>query len=141
MRPNKASETDTPRAPMETQQPNPINEMKAKINAKQRRSCYMARSQLIHQQIIEHFSQIAIEKLNLPSTIWESTLLLIRHKLQQEEEHLAQHTVKTEQTWRCLKACSANPGYASRSRAMDEEAILSTSSYLTVRTTEVWKSM
>lgn len=106
----------------------------------------------LHQQIIEEFSGITDQELNLPSTFWEDTRFPIRHRLQRYEAHFVQHTVQIDKT---LEAIGLAPGeskrllrriYAALAEAegmmigatkMDESAILATASSIAERTREI----
>jgi len=51
-----------------------------------------------HPRILEEFSTITEEELDLPSTFWEETRFPIRHRLHRYEAHYAQHTVQMDKT-------------------------------------------
>ena len=51
-----------------------------------------------HLAVIEEFSKISDQELELPSTFWEETRFPIRHRLHRYEAHLAQHTVQIDKT-------------------------------------------
>ena len=52
----------------------------------------------LHSQIIDEFSRITDEELDLPSTFWEETRFPIRHRLHRYEAHFVQHTVQIDKT-------------------------------------------
>lgn len=52
----------------------------------------------IHPKIIQEFSSIADNELELPSTFWEETRFPIRHRLHRYEAHFIQHTVQIDKT-------------------------------------------
>ena len=51
-----------------------------------------------HPAIIEEFSKITDQELDLPSTFWEETRFPIRHRLHRYEAHFVQHTVQIDKT-------------------------------------------
>lgn len=51
-----------------------------------------------HPKIIQEFSSIADNELELPSTFWEETRFPIRHRLHRYEAHFIQHTVQIDKT-------------------------------------------
>ncbi len=105
-----------------------------------------------HPAIIEEFSIITDQELNLPSTFWEETRFPIRHRLHRYEAHFAQHTVQIDKT---LVAIGQPPSeskrllrriYAALAEAeglmigiekMDETAILATASSISEKTKEI----
>ena len=58
----------------------------------------VAYQQGLHRALIEEFSTITDEELDLPSTFWEETRFPIRHRLHRYEAHFAQHTVQIDKT-------------------------------------------
>jgi hypothetical protein len=52
----------------------------------------------LHERIIEEFSRITDQELDLPSTFWEETRFPIRHRLHRYEAHFVQHTVQIDKT-------------------------------------------
>ncbi len=64
-----------------------------------------------HPAIIQEFSTIADNELELPSTFWEDTRFPIRHRLHRYEAHFIQHTVQIDKT---LHATNQSPGEAKR---------------------------
>ncbi|MGZ9234219.1 MAG: DinB family protein, partial [Anaerolineales bacterium] len=106
----------------------------------------------LHQQIMEEFSTITDQELELPSTFWEETRFPIRHRLHRYEAHFVQHTVQIDKT---LVAIGQEPTeskrllrkiYAALAEAeglmigaekMDEAAILATASSISDRTKEI----
>jgi len=52
----------------------------------------------LHPAIIEEFSKISDQELDLPSTFWEETRFPIKHRLHRYEAHFAQHTVQIDKT-------------------------------------------
>ncbi|MBK8821277.1 MAG: DinB family protein [Anaerolineales bacterium] len=64
-----------------------------------------------HPAIIQEFSTIANNELELPSTFWEDTRFPIRHRLHRYEAHFIQHTVQIDKT---LHATNQSPGEAKR---------------------------
>lgn len=105
-----------------------------------------------HPAIIDGFSHITDEELDLPSTFWEETRFPIRHRLHRYEAHYAQHTIQIDKT---LVAIGQAPNeskrllrkiYAALAEAegtmiglekTDETAILATVSSISERTTEI----
>lgn len=51
-----------------------------------------------HPRIIQEFSTITEDELDLPSTFWEKTRFPIRHRLHRYEAHYAQHTIQMDKT-------------------------------------------
>ncbi len=51
-----------------------------------------------HPKIIQEFSDITADELELPSTFWEETRFPIRHRLHRYEAHFIQHTVQIDKT-------------------------------------------
>jgi hypothetical protein len=112
----------------------------------------MACDRALHQQIIEEFSKITDQELDLPSTFWEETRFPIRHRLHRYEAHFVQHTVQIDKT---LVAIGQTPSeskrllrkiYAALAEAegwmigienIDEAAILATASSILERTKEI----
>lgn len=58
----------------------------------------VAYHQGLHRSIIEEFSRITDQELELPSTFWEETRFPIRHRLHRYEAHFVQHTVQIDKT-------------------------------------------
>jgi hypothetical protein len=52
----------------------------------------------LHARILEEFSLITEDELDLPCTFWEETRFPIRHRLHRFEAHLCQHTVQIDKT-------------------------------------------
>ena len=52
----------------------------------------------LHARMLEEFSLITEDELELPSTFWEQTRFPIRHRLHRFEAHLAQHTVQIDKS-------------------------------------------
>ena len=105
-----------------------------------------------HAEIINEFSRISEEELDLPSTFWEETRFPIRHRLQRYEAHFTQHTIQIDKT---LAAIGQAPSeskrlirklYAALAEAegmmigaekMDDTAIRATASSISERTREI----
>ncbi len=51
-----------------------------------------------HPKIVQEFSIITDNELELPSTFWEETRFPIRHRLHRYEAHFVQHTVQIDKT-------------------------------------------
>jgi len=51
-----------------------------------------------HPKIVQEFSSIKDNELELPSTFWEETRFPIRHRLHRYEAHFIQHTVQIDKT-------------------------------------------
>jgi len=106
----------------------------------------------LHPTIVEEFSKITDQELDLPSAFWEETRFPIRHRLHRYEAHFTQHTVQIDKT---LVAIGQAPGeskrllrkiYAALAEAegtmigaekMDETVILATASSISERTKEI----
>jgi hypothetical protein len=105
-----------------------------------------------HPAILEEFSRLTDEELDLPSTMWEETRFPIRHRLHRYEAHYAQHTVQIDKT---LVAIGGAPSESKRlirkifgalaeveglligAEKMDDTAILATASSIAERTREI----
>lgn len=105
-----------------------------------------------HAEIIQDFSRISAEELDLPSTFWEETRFPIRHRLHRYEAHFSQHTIQIDKT---LAAIGQAPSeskrlirklYAALAEAeglmigmqkMDDTAIRASVSSISERTTEI----
>ena len=106
----------------------------------------------LHRAIIEEFSNITNEELELPSTFWEETRFPIKHRLHRYEAHFAQHTIQIDKTLVALGQASNESKrllrkiYAALAEAegmmigvekTDETAILATVSLILERTREL----
>jgi hypothetical protein len=105
-----------------------------------------------HSAILEEFSKITDDELDLPSTFWEETRFPIRHRLHRYEAHHVQHTIQID---KALVAIGRAPNESSRlirkvyaalaevegmligAQKMDDTAILATASSITERTREI----
>ncbi|HEX9385594.1 MAG TPA: DinB family protein, partial [Anaerolineales bacterium] len=103
----------------------------------------------LHPAIIEEFSKVTDQELDLPSTFWEETRFPIKHRLHRYEAHFVQHTVQIDKT---LAAIGLAPSeskrllrkiYAALAEAegmmigaeeMNDTAILATASSISERT-------
>jgi len=65
----------------------------------------------LHSKIIEQFSTITDQELDLPSTFWEETRFPIKHRLHRYEAHLVQHTVQID---KALVAIGQSPSESKR---------------------------
>lgn len=52
----------------------------------------------LHPIIVEEFSEISDQELELPSTFWEETRFPIQHRLHRYEAHFVQHTIQIDKT-------------------------------------------
>jgi DinB family protein len=52
----------------------------------------------LHNRIVQEFSNITDQELDLPSTFWEETRFPIRHRLHRYEAHFTQHTIQIDKT-------------------------------------------
>lgn len=106
----------------------------------------------LHQVIVDEFSNITDQELDLPSTFWEETRFPIRHRLHRYEAHFTQHTVQIDKTLvaigqvpseskRLLRkiyaALAEAEGWMIAAEKMDETAILGTASSISARTEEI----
>lgn len=106
----------------------------------------------LHLQIVDEFSAITQDELNLPSTFWEATRFPIRHRLHRYEAHFAQHTVQIDKTLIALGQAPTESKrllrkiYAALAEAeglmigvekVDEAATLAAASSLVERTKEI----
>jgi len=106
----------------------------------------------LHSTILDEFSKITNEELELPSTFWEETRFPIQHRLHRYEAHFVQHTIQIDKT---LMAIGQAPSeskrlirkiYAALAEAegimigaekMDDTAVLTTASSIMERTMEI----
>jgi len=106
----------------------------------------------LHATILDEFSKITTEELDLPSTFWEETRFPIQHRLHRYEAHFVQHTIQIDKT---LAAIGQAPGESKRlirkiyaafaeaegtligAEKMDEPAILTTAASIIERTKEI----
>jgi hypothetical protein len=106
----------------------------------------------LHTRIIEEFSSITDQELDLPSTYWEETRFPIHHRLHRYEAHFTQHTIQIDKT---LMAIGQAPSESKRllrkiyaalaevesqmigAEKMDDTTILAAASSLTERTKEI----
>jgi hypothetical protein len=107
-----------------------------------------------HQRIVQEFSNITDQELDLPSTFWEETRFPIQHRLHRYEAHFVQHTIQIDKT---LIAIGKAPSeaqrlirkiYAALAEAeglmigvekIDDTAILATASSIQERTKDIEK--
>jgi len=102
-----------------------------------------------HPAIIENFSKITDEGLDLPSTFWEETRFPIKHRLHRYEAHFAQHTIQIDKTLvaigqapseskrllrKTFAALAEAEGMMIGAEKMDDAAILATASSISERT-------
>jgi hypothetical protein len=52
----------------------------------------------LHEGILEEFSSVTDQELELPSTFWEDTRFPIQHRLHRYEAHFVQHTIQIDKT-------------------------------------------
>jgi len=105
-----------------------------------------------HERIIEEFSNITDQELDLPSTYWEETRFPIRHRLHRYEAHFVQHTVQIDKTLVAIEqppteskrllrkifaALAEAEGRMIGVENMDEAGILGTASSISERTREI----
>ncbi len=65
----------------------------------------------LHKVIVDEFTSITDEELDLPATFWEETRFPIRHRLHRYEAHFVQHTVQIDKT---LNAIGQPPSESKR---------------------------
>lgn len=112
----------------------------------------LAYHRALHTAIIEEFSHISDQELDLPSTFWEETRFPIQHRLHRYEAHFAQHTVQID---KALVAIGQSPTESKRllrkihaalaevdgimigTEKIDDAALLATASSITERTREI----
>jgi hypothetical protein len=112
----------------------------------------VAYDRALHQQIIEDFSTITDQELDLPATFWEETRFPLRHRLHRYEAHFVQHTVQIDkalvaiglaptESRRLLRkvyaALAEVEGWMIGIENMDEAAILATASSISEQTKEI----
>jgi len=106
----------------------------------------------LHQRIVDEFSNITDQELDLNSTFWEATRFPIQHRLHRYEAHFMQHTIQVDKT---LVAIGKPPTEAQRlirkiyaalaeaegqmigAEKMDDAAIKATASSISERTNEI----
>lgn len=106
----------------------------------------------LHSVIVDEFSQMSDQELDLPSTFWEETRFPIMHRLHRYEAHFVQHTIQIDKTLdaigqapteskRLLRkvyaALAEAEGLMIGAKNMDEAAILATASSISERTKEI----
>lgn len=106
----------------------------------------------LHSQIVDEFSTITDEELELPSTFWEETRFPIRHRLHRYEAHFAQHTIQIDKTLAALGQAPSESNQLLRKiydalaevegmmigmENIDETAVLQTASSISERTKEI----
>jgi hypothetical protein len=105
-----------------------------------------------HPVIVQEFSTITDQELDLPSTFWEETRFPIKHRLHRYEAHLAQHTIQIDKTLvaigqapseskrllrKIFAALAEAEGMMIGAEKMDEAAILAAASSISARTKEI----
>jgi hypothetical protein len=65
----------------------------------------------LHPKLVQEFSVITSDELELPSAMWEETRFPIRHRLHRYEAHFIQHTVQIDKT---LVAIGQSPSETKR---------------------------
>lgn len=106
----------------------------------------------LHFRIIDEFSNITNEELDLPAAFWEETRFPIRHRLHRYEAHVAQHTVQIDKTLvsigqppteskrllrKIFAALAEAEGMMIGTQIMNDAAILATASSISERTKEI----
>ena len=106
----------------------------------------------LHSKILDEFSNITDEELDLPSSFWEETRFPIRHRLHRYEAHFVQHTIQIEKTLiaigrvpneskrlirKIYAALAEAEGMLIGAEKMDDTAILVTVSSIAERTREI----
>ena len=108
----------------------------------------------LHQHIVNEFSSITDQELDLPSTFWEETRFPIQHRLHRYEAHFMQHTIQIDkalvaigkpptETQRLIRkiyaALAEAEGQTIGAEKMDDTAIVATASSISERTNEIAK--
>jgi hypothetical protein len=106
----------------------------------------------LHRGIVEEFSQLTDQELELPSTFWEETRFPIRHRLHRYEAHFVQHTIQIDKTLMAIgqapsesklllrkiyAALAEVEGVLIGADKIDDAAILATTSSISERTKEI----
>ncbi len=106
----------------------------------------------LHLAIIQEFSGITNQELDLPSTLWEETRFPLRHRLHRYEAHFAQHTVQIDKTLiaigqapseskqllrRIYVALAEAEGYIIGTQKTDESTIHAVASSISERVSEI----
>jgi hypothetical protein len=106
----------------------------------------------LHRGILEEFSQITDQELEMPSTFWEETRFPIRHRLHRYEAHFVQHTIQIDKTImaigqiptesklllrRIYAALAEAEGMLIGAGKMDDTATLAAASSISERTKEI----
>jgi len=107
-----------------------------------------------HARIVQEFSNITNNELDLPASMWEETRFPIQHRLHRYEAHFVQHTIQIDKT---LVAIGQSPSEAKRlvrriyaalaeaegqmigAEKIDDTIILATASSIQERTKEIEK--
>ena len=112
----------------------------------------LAYHQELHPAIIEDFSRITDQELDLPSTFWEDTRFPIQHRLHRYEAHFTQHTIQIDKTLvaigqpptesrrlirKVFAALAEAEGMMIGMQKMDDTAILAAASSISERTKEI----
>lgn len=105
-----------------------------------------------HQRIIEEFSNLTDQELDLPSTFWEATPFPIQHRLHRYEAHFVQHIIQIDKTLvaighapseakrliqKIYAALAEAEGWLIGAEKMDDTAALATASSIMERTTAI----
>ncbi len=106
----------------------------------------------LHREIIEEFSKITDQELDLPSTFWEETRFPISHRLHRYEAHFVQHTIQIDKSLvaigqapteskrllrKVFAALAEAEGVMIGSEKIDDAAILTTASSISERVSEI----
>jgi hypothetical protein len=106
----------------------------------------------LHSGIVEMFSSIKDQELDLPSTFWEETRFPIQHRLHRYEAHFTQHTIQIDKTLLALglapteskqllrkvfAALAEVEGMMIGAEKTDDAAILATASSISDRVNEI----
>lgn len=105
-----------------------------------------------HIRIIEEFSGVQDNELDLPSVFWEETRFPIRHRLHRYEAHIVQHTIQIDKTLASIGQAPREPkqllrkvyaalaeveGLMIGAENTDDAVILSIASSISDRTKEI----
>ena len=108
----------------------------------------------LHATILDEFSSITNDELDLPSTFWEETRFPIQHRLHRYEAHFVQHTIQIDKTLvvidkaptesqrlirKIYAALAEAEGQMLGAEKIDDTVILATASSIQARTKEIEK--
>ena len=106
----------------------------------------------LHSRIVQEFSTLTDQELELPSTFWEETRFPIHHRLHRFEAHFAQHTIQIDKTLvslglaasesklllrKIFAALAEVEGLLIGANKIDDAALVATASSISARVEEI----